>query len=113
MSVDLTKLCKALAVRSGVSYTYRGRDLQDEEVFSPFGLLPAILKRAESLSLMCLGQGLGVSFKDVEKSMLGYTVEINDDDRHFLQHLCVMDVMEELHKTANNGKVDLNELSNE
>ena len=66
MSVDLTKLCKALAVRSGVSYTYRGRDLQDEEVFSPFGLLPAILKRVESLSLMCLGQGLGVSFKDVE-----------------------------------------------
>ena len=113
MSLDLMKLCKALAARAEVTYFYRGRDLQDEEVFSPFGLMPAILKRAESLSLMCLGQGLGVQFEDVEKSMLGYSVDIKDDDRHFLQYLCVVDVMEELHKTAINGRVDLNDLSNE
>lgn len=113
MSVDIAKLCTSLGERAEVSYFYRGRDLQGEEVFSPFGLLPAILKRAESLCLMCLGKGLGVSFKDTKKSMLGYSVEIEEEQRHFLQILCVVDVMEELHKSVLNGKVDLNDLSNE
>lgn len=94
-----------------VRYILRGRELGLEEIFSECGLMPAIAKRADQLSSLCLGYGIGASYKDKEASMLGTEVHFDETTPAVVRLLMIYDVMQEIGKgkTADK-KITLDEL---
>ena len=49
-----------IAAAMGCQYLVKGEPIPYEKVFSPTGLLPAIMRRADQLCSFCLGYGLGL-----------------------------------------------------
>ncbi len=92
MSDKLAGLVKPL----GATFTLNGNPISAQEVFSETGLLPAIARRADQLCSLCLGYGLGISFDEAEKSMLGVKVTFDDITPDVIRYLCVTDVLLEL-----------------
>jgi intracellular multiplication protein IcmS len=104
------KLC-SVAKQIGASYTLKGRPITPEEIFSDTGLLPGLAKRADQLASLCLGYGLGATFDDVEKSLLGVKVTFDEFTPDALRLLCIMDVLYELVKMSpSEQEVALDEL---
>ena len=102
----LVKVFKAEEIK----YTLKGRELGLEEIFSTTGLMPAIAKRADQLSSLCLGYGIGATFKDKEASMLGTEVTFDADTPSALRLLMIYDVMQELGRGApKDKKISLDE----
>ena len=67
-TLDITQqMIKAARLLNG-QYSLNGRPMTMEEVFSPTGLLPGIARRADQLSSLCLGYGIGVTFEEAEGS---------------------------------------------
>ena len=98
--MDLSnKLCNIAKVLKA-NFTLNNQLISHEDVFSATGLLPAIAKRADQLSSLCLGYGIGISFEDVEKSKLGIKVKFDDVTPNTLRYLCIMDVICELMLSA-------------
>jgi intracellular multiplication protein IcmS len=89
------KLC-AIAKQIGAHYSLKGRPITFEEVFSDTGLLPGLARRADQLSSLCLGYGLGATFEDVEDSLLGLKVSFDEFTPDSLRLLCLMDVLYEI-----------------
>lgn len=79
-------------------FSLNGRPMTMEEVFSPTGLLPAMARRADQLSSLCLGYGIGVTFEEAEGSVSGVKVIFDDITPNALRLLCLIDVMSELMK---------------
>jgi intracellular multiplication protein IcmS len=79
-------------------FTLNGRPMTMDEVFAPTGLLPAIARRADQLSSLCLGYGIGVTFEEAEGSIVGVKVIFDDITPHTLRLLCMIDVLAELMK---------------
>ena len=98
--IDLQKRLVAVMKTMGFGFTLNGRDLMPEEVFSDVGIFPAIVRRAEQLSSLCLGYGLGASFEEQEGTLLGVKVGFDAVTPDILRILCITDVMNELAKTA-------------
>ena len=73
-----------------------------EEVFSDTGLLPGLAKRADQLCSLCLGYGIGVSFEEVEKSLLGVKVIFDDVTPNVLRYMCMTDIVVELIRSGGN-----------
>lgn len=92
----MSELMAKVARTMGGRYSLNGRPMTVEEVFAPTGLLPAIARRADQLSSLCLGYGLGLSFEDVEGSVLGVKVIFDDITPNALRLLCMTDVLNEL-----------------
>lgn len=92
ISKKLIQITKAL----GVKFTLNDRIIALEEIFSDTGLLPAISRRADQLCSLCLGYGIGISFDEAEKSLLGVRVIYDDVTPNILRFLCITDVMCEL-----------------
>ncbi len=93
------KLCN-IAKALKANFTLNNRQITYEEVFSETGLLPAIARRADQLCSLCLGYGIGISFDEAEKSLLGVKVIFDDVTPNTLRFLCITDVLSEL---INNG----------
>lgn len=93
---DLAKIAKALNAK----FTLNDRSISYEEVFSETGLLPAFARRADQLSSLCLGYGIGVSFDEAEKSLLGIKVTFDDVTPNIIRYLCLTDVIHELMQTS-------------
>lgn len=111
MKIELSAQLAALATELKVKFTYNGKNMSYEEVFSPMGLLPAMAKRADQLSSLCLGYGIGVTFDEVEKSVLGTEVKFDEATPAALRLMCLTDVLHELIKaSANKEIVSLDEL---
>ena len=89
----------------GGQYSLNGRPMTLEEVFSPSGLLPGMARRADQLSSLCLGYGLGLTFEDVEGSPLGVRVIFDDITPNVLRLLCLIDVLNELMRGTARGQV--------
>ena len=70
--------------------------IKHADVFSSTGLLPAIVRRADQLSSLCLGYGLGASFEDSEGALLGTRVLFDEVTPNALRLLCMTDVLHEL-----------------
>ncbi|MFT3742025.1 MAG: type IV secretion IcmS family protein [Gammaproteobacteria bacterium] len=103
----LIQLAKSLKVR----FSFNGKPIAYEEVFSKTGLLPGIAKRADQLSSLCLGYGIGVSFDEAEKTLLGNEVKFDDVTPGVLRLLCMTDVLMELIKASGSKElVSLDEL---
>ena len=109
--MELQKRLVAVMKTMGFGFTLNGRDILPEEVFSDVGIFPAIVRRAEQLSSLCLGYGLGASFEEAEGTLLSVKVAFDAVTPDILRILCITDVMNELAKTASNRQaVALDEL---
>lgn len=109
--MDISKKLVAIAKSLRVSFTFKDRAIPLDEVFSETGLLPALTKRANQLSSLCLGYGLGATFEEMEGSLLGNKVQFDDFTPDVLRLLCIIDVVNELVKnSANKDLVALDEL---
>jgi intracellular multiplication protein IcmS len=109
MSIEshLCKIAKALKV----NFTLNDRTITYEEVFKDTGLLPAIARRADQLCSLCLGYGIGISFDEAEKSVLGVRVTFDEVTPNVLRFMCITDVLCELMNSApSRDKTPLDEL---
>jgi intracellular multiplication protein IcmS len=101
ISEQMTKVARLLNGR----FSLNGRPMTSEEVFSTGGLLPGMARRADQLSSLCLGYGIGVTFEEAEGSALGVKVIFDDITPNVLRLLCLMDVLSELMKGTPRGEV--------
>ena len=87
------------------------RSISCEEIFSDAGLLPAMARRADQLSSLCLGYGIGISFEEAEGSLLGVKVVFDEITPDVLRMLTITDVLCELvHSAPTKDAVALDEL---
>ena len=104
-SVDLSKQLVKVARLMNGQYSLNGRPLLLDEVFSPTGLLPGMARRADQLSSLCLGYGIGATFEESEGTPLGVKVIFDDITPNVLRLLCIIDVLSELMKNTPRGEV--------
>jgi intracellular multiplication protein IcmS len=93
------KLC-AIAKTLKANFTLNGKPITYEEVFSVTGLLPALCKRADQLSSLCLGYGIGSTYEDTEQSKLGVKVKFDESTPDILRYLFITDVVSEIMASA-------------
>lgn len=103
MPADMTQLMIKVARAMNGRFSLNGRPMTMEEVFAPTGLLPGIARRADQLSSLCLGYGIGVTFEEAEGSVLGVKSAFDDITPNILRVLCMADVLSELMKSAPRG----------
>jgi intracellular multiplication protein IcmS len=104
-TVDISQLMTKIARQMYGNFSLNGRPLTMEEVFSTSGLLPGIARRADQLSSLCLGYGIGATFEEVEGAPLGVKVIFDDITPNVLRLLCLVDVLNELMKGTPKGEV--------
>ncbi len=95
----MEKLIKQMtAVVKGMKtqFTLKGRPLTPTEIFSETGLMPNLTKRADQLASLCLGYGLGATYEDQEKSLLGKKVSFDEFTPNVLRVFCLTDVLHEI-----------------
>ena len=111
MSIDLKKNLTHIIKSFDAYFILRDKPIGYEEILSEIGLLPAIAKRADQLCSLCLGYGIGVTFIDAEKSLLGVKVQFDETTPTVLRLLCMVDILSELINNAQDKKkVSLDEL---
>ncbi len=109
--MDLQKSLVKLAKAMNAKFYLNERMISYDEVFSETGLLPAIARRADQLCSLCLGYGIGVSFDEAEKSLLGVKAIFDDVTPNVLRLMCITDVLSELIQSASDKtKTPLDEL---
>lgn len=104
-AIDISQQMAKVARLLGGQFSLNGRPMTMEEVFSTTGLLPGIARRADQLSSLCLGYGIGVTFEEAEGSALGVKVIFDDITPNVLRLLCLIDVLNELMKGTPRGEV--------
>lgn len=93
------------------NFTLNDRIISLEEIFADTGLLPAMSRRADQLSSLCLGYGIGISFEEAEGSLLGVKVIFDEITPDVLRLLTITDVICELINAApSKDSVSLDEL---
>lgn len=105
MAVDISKQMAKIARMMNASFALNGRPMTMDEVFAPTGLLPGIARRADQLSSLCLGYGIGVTFEESEGSILGVKSVFDDITPHVMRLLCLIDVLSELMRGTPRGEV--------
>lgn len=103
-TVDVSEYMIKMARAINARFTLNGRPLTMEEVFSPTGLLPGITKRADQLSSLCMGYGIGATFEEAEGATLGVKVIFDDITPHTLRLFFLLDMIFELMKFAPRGE---------
>jgi intracellular multiplication protein IcmS len=101
--MELTEQMIKIARTMNARFSLNGRPMTNEEVFAPTGLLPGLAKRADQLSSLCLGYGIGATFEEAEGSVLGVKVIFDDITPNVLRLLCIVDVMNELIQATPRG----------
>jgi intracellular multiplication protein IcmS len=99
MDVIIKKLC-LIAKALNANFTLHSKPITYEEVFSAIGLLPAIAKRADQLSSLCMGYGIGVTFEDATEAKLGIKAKFDEVTPNTLRYLCITDVICELMRAS-------------
>jgi len=105
MAMDIPQQMIKIARSMGLRFSLNGRPMTPEEVFSPTGLLPAMSRRADQLSSLCLGYGIGLTFDEAEGSVLGVKVNFDEITPNALRMLCLVDVLNELTKATPKGEM--------
>lgn len=98
--MNFTEQMTAIAKTMGCRYLIKGEEIPMEKVFSPVGLLPAIMRRADQLCSFCLGYGLGLTFDRSETAMLSVVLQMDDTTPNILRLLCATDVLHEFMQQA-------------
>ncbi len=111
MSEEIKKNMALIALQMNAKFTLNDNFISLDEVFSDTGLLPALSRRADQLCSLCLGYGIGVTFEESEKSLLGVKVIFDEVTPNVLRYMCLTDVVSELLNTNTlEGKTALDEL---
>jgi intracellular multiplication protein IcmS len=100
---DISEQLAKIARSMGLRFSLNGRPMTVDEVLAPTSLLPAIARRADQLSSLCLGYGIGVTFEEAEGSTLGVKVIFDDITPNVLRLLCMTDVLSELSQSTPSG----------
>ena len=103
--MEVSDLIIKVARTMGARFSLNGRPMTAEEVFAPTGLLPAIARRADQLSSLCLGYGIGATFEETEGTVLGVKVVFDDITPNALRVLCMTDVLHELVQSSQRGEM--------
>lgn len=103
-TLDVAQCMMKLARAINARFSLNGRPLTMEEVFAPTGLLPGMAKRADQLSSLCMGYGIGASFEEAEGAVLGVKVIFDDITPHVLRVFFLFDIMSELVRFAPRGE---------
>ncbi len=104
-TLDISQQMIKVARMMNAQFSLNGRPLTMDEVFALNGLLPGMARRADQLSSLCLGYGIGVTFEEEEGSALGIRVIFDDITPNVLRLFCLIDVMNELMKGTPRGEV--------
>jgi intracellular multiplication protein IcmS len=96
----LSKKLSAVTKSMKLHFTFKGKPINYDDIFSEIGLLPGLAKRADQLSLLCLGYGIGITLEDTDKSLLGQKVKFDAYTPEVLRLLCITDVIHELAKSS-------------
>ena len=108
---DLATHLKLIINQMGAKFSLNGASMTTEDVLSEVGMMPAIAKRADQLSSLCLGYGIGVTFEDLPESKLGKKVKFDEVTPSTLRCLCILDVINELARSKDmKGVTPLDEL---
>ena len=108
---ELIKQLTAIFESMGAKFSLSGTAMPIAEVLSNQGLLPAIAKRADQLSSLCLGYGIGVTFIEDKETKIGSKVTFDDVTPNVLRCLCILDVVNELMRNKDmSGVTPLDEL---
>lgn len=102
---DIPELMIRVARQMQGNYSLNGRPMTMEEVFKVDGLLAGIARRADQLSSLCLGYGIGVTFEEAEGSTLGVKVIFDDITPNSLRLLTMIDVLSELMRGVRPGEM--------
>lgn len=89
-----------IAEKMKVNFSLNDHPITLNEVFSPTGLLPAIAKRAEQLSSLCLGYGLGFSIEEAQGALVNKKIVFDEVTPTILRVLCMTDTLFELIKAS-------------
>lgn len=109
--MNIEKHLISIAKSFDAHFTLNDRVISYEEIFNDTGLLPALSRRADQLCSLCLGYGIGVSFDEADKSLLGVRVVFDDVTPNVLRYLCITDVLCELiYASPSKDRVALDEL---
>jgi intracellular multiplication protein IcmS len=110
--MQLNEILAKLSKEMKISYTFKGKPLPYEEVFSAHGLLPGLAKRADQLASLAIGYGIGAQIDAEENTLLGKRVAFDEYTPFALRVLCFLDVIAELAKNSPSPNVvSLDELS--
>ncbi|EKE01728.1 MAG: IcmS [uncultured bacterium] len=91
--MDLTRALCNLVKTTNAKFTFCGKSISCEEAFAETGLLPAIAQRADKMCSLCLGYGIGATFIEAEKSLLGVQVQFDDITPDTLRLMYIYDVI--------------------
>lgn len=98
--MNITQQLSAIAQSMGCQYLVKGVPIAYDQVFSPSGLLPAIMRRADQLCSFCLGYGLGLTFERSETATLQVVVQMDNVVPTVVRLLCITDVLYEFMQNA-------------
>jgi intracellular multiplication protein IcmS len=108
---DLSRSLELIVKDLDVKFTLKGTKIAYSEMCSATGLLPGLARRADQLSSLCLGYGLGIKIDDEDKSLLGYRVSFDEFTPNALRVFCIVDILFEIVKMSpTKGEVSLDEL---
>ncbi len=103
--MNLSKKLEAIVKHMGSTFTFKGRALPPAEIFADTGLLPGLAKRADQLSQLCFGYGIGASFEDMDKAVLGNKVTFDEFTPDVLRLFTIVDVLYELIRSSADPQV--------
>lgn len=108
---NIGKLCIKYCLKKGYSFKLKGENISYEEVFSTDGLLPVFAKKADAISTLVFGYGIGVSFKDSADAKMGTTVAFDEFSPEPMRLLCIVDFIESIAEAyGHNEEIVLDQL---
>ena len=94
--MELNRQLVNIADTLGAKFNLNNKPISHTQVFADTGLLPAIARRADQLCSLCFGYGIGVSFEESEKSVLGVRVVFDETTPTVLRLMCIADALNEI-----------------
>jgi intracellular multiplication protein IcmS len=95
MKQDISNMLVKIAKEMNAKFYLLEKPVTPEEVFATSGLLPAFARRADQLCSLCMGYGLGISFRDAEQGILGVEVIFDEATPASLRLIFITDIMVE------------------
>ena len=107
MSLDIERILKELLGNRRRKFTYQGKEIPLDILFSKSGGLPILVRKAGLLCDFLFGEPLHVSYTSNPKALTGEDVVISDRQHPFTLVMLLYDTVEELIVNAGDGDVIL------
>ena len=111
VKLEISSLLESVTEKIDAKFMLKGSKVSYKDMFSSNGLLPGLARRADQLSSLCLGYGIGIKIEDDDKAMLGYKVSFDEFTPNSLRIFCILDILCEIVRMSpTKGEVSLDEL---